>query len=143
MPAGGTPVEMSYTATCSPAAGNAYALRVTLAQRTGRTVTTATAEARRSCTGRPQAVVLRAGPATPGTTFRPGRVSVTACLRVHDLLHRAGRTAWNAGDPVCTGTTHTTIVAVAGPAGRGQGPIDRTGTALGHAAAGLRLGQLT
>jgi len=117
MPPAGGPVEMHYTATCSPTAGNAYALSVTLAQRTGRTVTTAGAEARRPCTGRPQTVVLLAGPDVPGTTFRPGRLSVTACLRAHGVLpHRVVRPAWATDDPACTGLPATTIVAVPLPA---------------------------
>jgi hypothetical protein len=106
----GTQVEMHYTATCSPATGSTYALRVTVAQRTGRTVTTAATESRRACTGRPQAVWLRAAPDIWGTTFRPGRLSITACLHVHNTLPH--RPAWETDSPACTGTPQTTVVAV-------------------------------
>jgi hypothetical protein len=115
LPARDGPVEMRWKATCSPAAGGYYALRVTLAQRTGRTVATGTAEAHEACLGRPQTVVLTVVPDAPGTAFRPGRVSVTSCLRVRNVVSsRAGRlaSAWGADDPPCTSEPRTTTGAV-------------------------------
>lgn len=56
-------------------------LDVTLAQRTGRTVTTARAEAGGACTGLRQAVTLRVD---ASASFRPGRASISTCLRLQN-----------------------------------------------------------
>jgi hypothetical protein len=76
----GAAADLRYTASCSPA--TAFTVTVTLAQRTGTRVATATGEARGTCTGRAQTVLLHAVPETPGATFRPGSAVATSALRV-------------------------------------------------------------
>jgi hypothetical protein len=105
LPVAGTPVAVHYTAFCSPAAGNFYTLRVTVAQRTGRTVATGHAEASDTCTGRRQSLMLWAVPDTP---LRPGRMSVTSCLRVHNARPSVANLGVDA--PPCTTEPRTTVV---------------------------------
>jgi hypothetical protein len=98
-----------YTASCSPAAGNFYTLRVTLAQRTGHTITTGHAEVSSACTGRRQPLVLQTRPDRP---FRAGRVSVTACMRVRNT--RPLPPAYpGPDDPLCTTPPRTVVVDAA------------------------------
>ncbi|GIE92603.1 hypothetical protein [Paractinoplanes rishiriensis] len=76
----GAAVDLRYMVFCAPAA--TFTVSVTLAQRTGRRVATATGETEATCTAQAQSVLLNAVPTTPSATFRPGSATATAHLRV-------------------------------------------------------------
>jgi hypothetical protein len=108
LPGRGTAAEVRLAAICSPAAGTFYTLRMTLAQRTGRTVATGSTEISGACTGLWQSLTLRAG---AYAAFRRGRASVGSCLRVHPTPPRP---AVGTDGPCAAG--HTTLVILTAPA---------------------------
>ena len=64
----GQGVAVRYTTTCPPGAAGSYGLGVSIAQRTGAHVATATGTIRRPCGRRSHSMVLTNG----GVSFRPG-----------------------------------------------------------------------